>query len=76
MSRKLVLTSLFVLVWAGVAFGQAVSGAINGYLTDPSDAPIVGAQVIVTNDDTGVQSPTTTNDAGGHPPAAGGSPDW
>jgi outer membrane receptor protein involved in Fe transport len=64
MSRKLVLTSLFVLVWAGVAFGQAVSGAINGYLTDPSDAPIVGAQVIVTNDDTGVQSPTTTNDAG------------
>jgi hypothetical protein len=43
---------------------QAVSGSINGYVTDPSDSPISNAPVLVVNEQTGVQSRARTNSEG------------
>jgi hypothetical protein len=64
MSRALLCVFLALTGLAGVVSGQAVSGAINGYLTDPSAAPIPDAKVVVTNEQTGVQIQAATNDAG------------
>ena len=46
------------------ALGQAVSGAISGYVYDSSDAVIAGATVTITNTGTGVASSRVTDDAG------------
>jgi len=50
-----------VLLSATCTFGQAVSGAINGYVTDPSSAPVSGATVTVANEQTGVRVQASTN---------------
>ncbi len=44
--------------------GQAVSGAINGFLTDPSGGQIASAAVTITNEQTGVQTKVNTNAEG------------
>ncbi len=59
---SVVLAATFLSMTASA--GQAVSGAINGYLTDPSGAQIANATVIVTNEQTGVETKLTTNEAG------------
>jgi hypothetical protein len=41
-------------------------GTILGRVTDPTDAVIAGATVMVTNSDTGIKSTTTTNEAGNY----------
>jgi Carboxypeptidase regulatory-like domain/TonB-dependent Receptor Plug Domain len=46
------------------AMGQTVNSSITGQVTDPSGAVIGGAQVVAHNLDTGVDSPTTTNQDG------------
>src|SRR5262245_57597648 len=46
------------------AHGQRVSGSITGYVYDPSEAPVVGATVTVTNTDTGVAGTRTTEATG------------
>lgn len=46
------------------AFGQTITGSITGTVTDPQGAVIPGAQVLATNESTGVKTTATTNDAG------------
>ena len=43
---------------------QSPDGNINGLVSDPSSAAVVGAEVVVVNDVTGVQSRTKTNTEG------------
>ncbi len=53
------LLSLVVLVSAVAAFAQGgANGAITGRVTDPNGAVIVGAEVTITNQDTGVTERT------------------
>ena len=53
-----------MLAVCGVALGQTITGNINGRVTDPSGAVVVGAQVTAINLSTGVSAPTTTNKDG------------
>ena len=53
-----------VLALCGVAWGQTITGNINGRVTDPSGAVVVGAQVTAINLSTNVSTPTTTNKDG------------
>jgi hypothetical protein len=43
---------------------QSESATVSGRVTDPSGAPISGAEVVLTNTDTNVEQRTTTNGAG------------
>src|SRR4051794_38375441 len=45
-------------------YGQAVSGTINGYVTDASNAPVANASVVVLNERTGVRSQVLTSPEG------------
>lgn len=63
--KRLRLAVLFsALLLAPAAFGQAVSGTINGLVTDPSGAPVANAIITVLNTRTGVVIKTTTNESG------------
>jgi hypothetical protein len=42
-------------------FAQSPNGNINGLVSDPSTAAVVGAEVVAVNDVTGVQYTTKTN---------------
>jgi hypothetical protein len=58
-----------ILVLAGLCCGQAVhaqtpTAQITGRVTDPSDAVISGAKIVVTNTATGVDRRTVSNDEG------------
>ena len=57
------LALLSLLVVASVE-GQSPNGTISGIVVDPSGAAIVGADILVVNDATGVQYPTKTNAEG------------
>ncbi len=48
----------------GTALGQTITGNINGRVTDPSGAVVVGAQVTATNTSTNVSTSITTNKNG------------
>src|SRR5437016_1213298 len=50
----------FLLCWS--ALGQDSRGTIGGRVTDPLDAGIPGAKVVITNIDTGVATSLVTND--------------
>ncbi len=52
----------FLLTIAPSAFSQATSGTILGRVTDSSGAVVIGAQVVATNDATGVSQATLTED--------------
>src|ERR1019366_591720 len=43
---------------------QSTNGTINGRVVDPSNGVIVGADILIINDETGVQSITKTNGEG------------
>lgn len=58
------LAPLLALFVATSALAQVVNGTISGTVTDPSGAVISGANVLVHNDDTGVQRKLTTSGAG------------
>jgi hypothetical protein len=45
-------------------FAQAVSGSINGYVTDATGAVIAGCKVSIVNEATGVPAETTTTSEG------------
>ncbi len=53
---------LFLLAALGL-YGQALS-SVNGVVTDPSGAMIVGAKIVLSNVETGARRETTSNDAG------------
>src|SRR5882757_5394858 len=57
-------TVVVLLVFCSVmtAKAQTITGSVNGTVTDPSGAVIANARVTATNVDTGVATPTTTND--------------
>ena len=61
--RTLVLI-VAICALAGSAWGQQVSAAVTGTITDPSGAPIVGAKVAAKDLDRGVVFPTETNTLG------------
>jgi outer membrane receptor protein involved in Fe transport len=59
------MTALFVVCCCVVpTFGQAVSGSINGYVTDNSGASIAEAVVVITNEQTGIDKKTSTDSSG------------
>ena len=63
----LALLATFVLVGALMpAWGQEVTAAIVGTVTDPSGAPIRGASVTATDTDRGTVWTATTNDTGAY----------
>src|SRR5215475_5902888 len=70
--RLSVKVSLVFLLLAGVlgisqiSFGQEVTAAIVGTVTDPSGAPITGADVVATDTERGTIREVKTNDTGAY----------
>src|SRR5437660_2502441 len=58
---RLLSVCLFLL---SALSGQDSRGTIAGRVTDPHDAPVAGARVVITNVETGVAIRLTTNDKG------------
>src|ERR1700758_3840 len=58
--------SLLCSLWVPSALGQAVYGAIQGTVTDPSGAAVNGAKVTVTSQTKNVSTETTTNESGNY----------
>ncbi len=62
---RVVLIGLFAVCFCiRPTFVQAVSGAINGYVTDSSGAPVPNASVVIVNEQTGVENKTSTDASG------------
>jgi hypothetical protein len=59
-----VLLSAFALLWTATLLAQSPNGVINGLVVDPSNRVVVGADVVVENDVTGLKYTTKTNDEG------------
>lgn len=59
--RRVALLLATNLLFVVSLIAQSPSGTISGIVYDTSNAVIAGAEVIVVNDATGVQSSTTTN---------------
>jgi len=53
-----------LLGFVGAAFGQTTTGTITGTATDAQGAAIAGANVVLHNTDTGIDTNTKTNDSG------------
>jgi hypothetical protein len=62
----LLVLGVLLSMMAGTAWSQEVTAAIVGTVTDPSDAPIAGATVNVTDIDRGTQLVAITNDSGAY----------
>jgi hypothetical protein len=59
-----VMALLLLFCTAIVSNAQTITGSLNGTVTDPSGAVVPNANVTATNVDTGVTTPTTTNNDG------------
>jgi len=59
-----VLLSVCALMLASPLLAQSPNGIINGLVVDPSNRAIIGADVVVVNDVTGVRYTTKTNSEG------------
>jgi len=66
--RIVLLAALFVLALAPMVFAQTppTTGGIQGTVTDPSGAVVSGAEVTITNKDTGKALKTTSNASGAY----------
>jgi hypothetical protein len=62
--RRMLLGFMTLLVLTAAAFGQGVSGRLQGTIQDGTGAVISGANVVVTNQDTGVASKYTSDEHG------------
>jgi hypothetical protein len=62
----LLLTTLFFLMFAPMAFGQGGTGTITGTVTDPTGLAVAGATVQATNIETGVAYTGATTAAGNY----------
>ena len=67
---RLGLTGLAILLLLGgfsaAAFAQSATGTIGGTVTDPKGLAVDGANVVVKNTDTGIETPQTTNGSGSY----------
>ena len=63
-SRLWILCLSVLILMAGVLHGQVPTGSINGMVTDPKDALVVGARVTATSIAQGASRETTTNSDG------------
>src|SRR6267142_5174845 len=63
-STALILTALLLLLTGSVTFSQAITGRLRGQILDPSGGAVPQAQVVVTNQRTGVTATLTTTSAG------------
>jgi hypothetical protein len=59
-----ILLSACALMWTATLLAQSPNGVINGLVGDPSNRMVVGADVVVANDVTGLKYTTKTNDEG------------
>src|SRR5882672_5908445 len=64
MLHKLAVATVVLLLVPGSILAQSTNATITGRVTDPSKASIVGARVVATNVDTGMQQSTTTGSEG------------
>src|SRR6266487_1505260 len=64
MLHKFTVAMVVLLLVPGSILAQSTNATITGRITDPSKAYIVGARVVATNVDTGVQQSTTTGSEG------------
>src|ERR1700722_20841365 len=65
--RLAALITAVLLLLPGILSAQSVvTGALNGTVTDPSGAVIVGATVTLTSTDTGTSLTTQTSASGGY----------
>jgi len=62
----LLLFAVSFVAWTPRANAQAVFGSINGTVTDPQNAAVVGATVTVTDVSKGTTSTATTNESGNY----------
>src|SRR5437762_10749062 len=56
--------TLGLVATAAALFGQGNTGSLVGTVTDPSGAVIPGVEITITNLETGVTTPATTDSAG------------
>src|SRR5712664_2088676 len=63
-STALILTAILLLLTGSVTLSQAITGRLRGQILDPSGGAVTQAQVVVTNQRTGVTSTLTTTSAG------------
>jgi outer membrane receptor protein involved in Fe transport len=62
--RRSAFFGFVTLVLAGCLAGQSPNGTINGLVLDPTGGAVVGAEIRIANDATGVQYTGRTNDEG------------
>ncbi len=62
--RRLLLILFVVSLLALPVFGQVDRATVNGRVTDATGGVVPGVEVVATNQDTGVQTTTVTNDLG------------
>lgn len=66
MLRHIAVASLFVLVFANLAFSQGGNAQLGGIVLDQSKALIPGATITVTNTETGITNTAITNESGSY----------
>jgi len=69
--RQMILLCLWCIAVAAFvaphrSYAQVLYGSLVGNVRDPSDAPVPGAVVIITNTQTNQSRQTVTNEAGGY----------
>ena len=62
--RRIVFLGFVTLVSGGCLSGQSPNGTMNGLVLDPTGGVIVGAEIRIANDATGVQYTGKTNEEG------------
>lgn len=62
--RRIAFFGIVTLLWAGGLSAQSPNGTINGLVIDPAGGAIVGAEIRLANDATGVQYTSRTNEEG------------
>ena len=62
--RRIAFFGFVTVVLAGCLSGQSPNGTINGLVLDPTGGAVVGAEIRIANDATGVQYTGRTNDEG------------
>src|SRR5580658_3129394 len=64
-ASRVLLCCFIAIAFGSFAWAQSLTGIISGTVTDPTKAPVAGANVTITNSDTGVNAWTgKTNESG------------